>query len=125
MAEIRLIEPTTGEIEYHIKTDLLNPPILKVKLRPITHLDTVDTYADGVRSISGLGLGRALAAIAEWDLTLDGKPLPCTDEVKAKYRPWLNLLLAQHLEESTDDYPVWLASAIVKVAQDEKSFLKN
>jgi hypothetical protein len=127
MSELKMFKVESGWLEFELDTKLpFDPPVIKVRVRMLTDLDTVDAYGDGARKLSAVTLSRALAAIVEWDLVQDGKPLPCTDEVKDEYGPQLKMLLAQPLKALEGaTMPRHLAMEILKAAQDEGTFLKN
>jgi hypothetical protein len=141
MFELKHIKPLSDWLEYRLVTDLLSPPaVIRVRVRPGHGLDATDAVHDGARKPSTITLSWALAVIEEWELpglTMDGKPVPCTDAVKKEYTVQLKMLLASRLH---DDEPVeetkegekpklripkFAASEIVNAALDEKTFLKN
>jgi len=127
MSELKMFKVESGWLEFELDTKLpFDPPVIKVRVRMLTDLDSVDAYGEGARKLSAMTLSRALAAIVEWDLVQGGKPLPCTDEVKAECGPQLKVLLAQPLKALTgEETPRHLAMEILKAAQDEGTFLKN
>lgn len=61
--------------------------------------------------------------VVGWDLTLDGKPLECSEENKRKFFPAiLGLELAGSEGERLDNYLGW---ALVNFAGEQGHFLKN
>ena len=100
---------------------LVDPPIIKLKLRPITDTDLMDAVVDNKIRPSEIMIMRATDAIQEWDLSEDGKPIPCMEEKKRELALFLKLLLTSYLK-SGDDF---LAIAIIRYAQTLENFLKN
>lgn len=114
--------PLTGWLEYPLKGTMLEPPVLRLRLRPIDQYDIIDaTIADGE-----LRAGRTLAAaaekaVAEWDLEgQDGKPLEVTDENKEMY---LRPILGEQLKDKPAG--LLLGIQIVRDARARENFLKN
>lgn len=135
MADLKLIEPLSDWIELRLDTHLLPPPgVLRIRVRPGHGLDAMDAFANGDRKLSSLTLSGALAVIAEWDLTQDGKPWPCTEDIKSRYAVQLKTLLASRIKEDEapavdEKAPVKLAkfaaSVILEASLAEETFLKN
>ena len=139
MSEIKKIEPLTGWIELHLGTDVIEPPVLRVRLRPLAAIDVMDTYAEGgqVRAvkISEVTAAAALRAIADWDLTQAGQPLPCTDEIKSDpgYRDFFKVLLSARVQrrlgpgegEEDAESSEFAALEILRLARTTELFLKN
>lgn len=133
MSEIKHIEPMTGWISLHLAAPaVIDPPLLRVRLRPLTAIDLMDSYSERLSQIT---LGSALAAIAEWDLTDGGKPLPCTDEAKRVHLDFLRVLLSTRVERrigpsGSEEAPAvasprFVATEIQIIAREPESFLKN
>lgn len=126
MADVRIPQPTTDWIEFRLQTRLLDPPVLRVKLRPVSPMDSVDLYADGARKLSDLALGQAINAIVAWDLSRDGVEIVCSDATKSELDFYLRILLAQPLEAvGAEDEPKYLGLDILRIAGDTETFLKN
>lgn len=135
MSEIKKLEPLTGWMDLHLATDIIDPPVLRVRLRPLTAIDMMDAYTEaGVVRLSQLTLASALAAIAEWDLTESGRALPCTDEAKAEHAAFLKVLLASRVERRVGpgdgvvedgEGDRFAATEIQQVARRSENFLKN
>jgi len=140
---------------FTLQTDLIDPPVIKLELTPAGGADTFRRALEIAPSIEGesdvlkmppssqrklLESFVDLAAVVSkhvigWDLTLDGKPIPCTDEEKTK---WLEPLLweivepepeAMGLDPGDDDKKkrkeLWLWSALMDVITERRNFLKN
>ena len=121
MSELKKINPESGWMEFKLGPNaLLQPPVLRCKLRPSSDLENVDLYSEGVLKPSEGTVHRALAAIVAWDLTEGDKPVPCTAEEKeVRYQPF-RLLMAQ-----VTDGGSFLGTEILTAAKDIKNFLKN
>ena len=118
--KVRKLEQLSGWIEYKVKTTMLDPPVLRVRLRPTTPLDMV-----GMASAGGAGfqfgamvVAAARAAVAEWDLSADGVPLEVTEENKV-------LCLTPELMAEVVEGRSYLGLAIVEDSQNRELFLKN
>lgn len=114
--------PLSGWLEYHLKTAKLEPPVIRLRLRPLDRFDIIDATIDE----GDLAVGRTLAAAAskaviEWDLEdQDGKPIPVNQATK-------DVHLGELLGEELKDKPVGtlLGIQIVKDARTRENFLKN
>jgi len=153
MAELKF--PKASVIRtFTLKTDLIDPPILRLELTPASGKDKyknilllAGSVKDGedVKKMSPEAQLRLIDAfeglvpivskhVIGWDLTVGGEPIPCTDEEKAK---WLDPLLWEMVEparpEATFDpgddeekgADTWLWSAIMEIISDQGNFLKN
>jgi hypothetical protein len=121
MAELKKINPESGWLEFKLIADaLLQPPVLRCKLRPSSDLENVDLYSEGVLKPSEGTVRRALAAIIAWDLTDGDKPVPCTAEEKALRYQSFRLLMAQVTEGGS-----YLGSEILTAAKNLENFLGN
>lgn len=119
MANIKRLEQLTGWIEYALTTTLLDPPVLKLRLR---HIDPFDMVTNAVPGDPGFRYGQmtadsAMAAVVEWDLTEGGIPVPVTPENKILY---LRPILAELVTGRS-----YLGFAIVEDAKNRALFLKN
>jgi len=77
-------------LEYELETDLIEPPVLKLKVTPLNRIYSIDSYIGIGNQLKKTTTAQVLAAlildvVQEWDLTLKGKPVPVTDENKRKY----------------------------------------
>ncbi len=117
----RPLAPLSEWIEYRLVTDLLDPPVLKLRLKPITFYSLVDSVGeDGTFKYGKATEEAVIGAVAGWDLDHGGVPIPCTEENKAG---WLRPLLAEKVEGGgAGDL---LAVAIFRDANDRERFLKN
>jgi hypothetical protein len=118
VANIKRLEQLSGWIEYALETTLLDPPVLKLRLRPLDALSMVTNEPAGVSFAFGrFAADNAAEAVAEWDLCVDGVPVPVTPENKMLY---LRPILAEVVEGRG-----LLGLAILEDAQDRKIFIKN
>ncbi len=125
--DIKGIKPTAS-VTYEVAGK--GPLTLEVEFIP---LDAVPDYfppAEEMKKSKRVKFApvvRALLidAIVGWDLTEDGKPLPCDDETKAKYLP---VILGFHVKGKSDpDNPLAnvLGRRLLEFAGDPENFLKN
>lgn len=140
MPEIKRRESLTEWIAYELaETTFVKTPTIRFRLRYLDSLDAADEFMrNGLRRPLAMA-GLAMQAVADWDLTENGKPIPVNDETKAKFlRPLLAEILRTPGEEiseaaaeaeAEDDKPespqLLLAYEIVKDAQNHGLFLKN
>lgn len=118
MANIKRLEQLTGWLEYKLETVLLDPPVLKVRLRPLDSFSMVTTDpGDSSFKYGKFAADNAIEAVVEWDLSLDGVPIEVTPETKALY---LRPILAEPVEGHG-----LLGLVILEDAQDRSLFLKN
>jgi len=115
----RAVAQTSDWRTYELETKLLDPPVLKVKLRPLDAFDLADAMPEDGRLAKGsMVLEGAVAAIVEWDLAEAGKPIPIDPGTKlAVLRP----LMAEKVKDRKE----LLAQAIFIDARDEGTFLGN
>lgn len=111
-------------ITYELETDLLDPPVLKLRLRP---LDGWDQWQ--LAQVDGQELGRAyhllamaITAVVDWDLKDQDKPLEVTEDNK---RAVLREILGEPVKVPEGEKTVMLGWAIVRDAQNRETFLKN
>lgn len=134
MPEAKKLEALTGWITYELEpTDLIEGTAVKFRLRYLDSLDMADAYSRTKGSLLLVARDMAMAAVAEWDLTVGGSPLPVTDETKAAYlRPILGAMLPVTEDDKrraeaagTEPFGLSLAVAIARDAQKRSLFLKN
>ena len=117
----RPMEPLSAWMIYELASDLLDPPTLRLRLRPIDLYSIVDGVApDGSIRYGSATVEAVIAAVAEWDLTQEGVPIPCSDLTKAG---WLRPLLDQPVRGRKQGE--LLAVAILHDARNRENFLKN
>ena len=138
---------------FTLQTDLINPPDIRLELTPAGGRDKQKhvlllagsaTNEEDIKKQSPGDLMKLLemfediipivsAHVIGWDLTLDGKPIPCTDEENAK---WLEPLLWEMVEPARSESAfdpgdeekkadTWLWTTIMKIISDRGNFLKN
>jgi hypothetical protein len=125
MPDIKQINPVSEWITLTLDTDKMDPPVLRVRVRLGTELDSGDAYEEGARKASTFLLAQALAVIVEWDLTLDDKPLLCTEATKREHKDRLWWILAQKITGTDPKSPKFAATEILAAAKDSERFLKN
>ena len=112
-------EPVT----YELETDLIDPPSITVRVRPISKVGLVDAvdFVAGEKEphFSRYVLESVLEAVQDWDLTLDGERLPLNAENK---RAYLWPLLGEKVK---GDGQTLLGLVIFAYAADQSNFLKN
>ncbi len=154
---------------FELKTDLIDPPKVKIELTPASNREKqrylflmagqVEDRADAefIKSLPPGELDKFINALGEsaipivlkhivgWDLTVEGKAIPCTDEEKA--RTWFEDLLWEfvepekpevgQLDPGDDDEDVdeqgqpkkradtWLWTAIMQIIGERGNFSKN
>jgi len=123
MAEIKIkgYMPRSEWVEYELDTDLLDPAVLRVRLKPIDGFMVADELGiNGELKRIGEGVVRlAMAAVVEWDLTKEGEAIEVTEENKALYlRPLLTAVVKNRMD-------MMLGVALVMDAQNRERFLKN
>ena len=118
MANLKRLEQLSRWLEYELETKLLDPPVIKVRLRP-TDAFTLGQAKETWQSNTRMFLEIAIGAVAEWDLTEDGKPLAMGDgEAKAAV---LRPLMSEKLKGKDSI----LGVQIVEDSSDRENFLKN
>jgi hypothetical protein len=115
------MEQISGWIQYRLATELLDPPVLRVRLRPIDVFNIADGIASGGGAKMGAAtLSAAIEAVAEWDLESEGVPIPITPENKSAY---LRPIIAERLEGR--GVGALLGIEILLDARNRDNFLKN
>ena len=121
MAELKEREAISDWIKFDLDTKELDPPVIKLKLRPIESITNVDSWGGNGRLLrtSEVVLQKAMISVAEWDLQVKGKPLPIEDP-RIKQRV-LRRLLGEKLKGSQE----LLGNAIMAYAEELDNFSKN
>lgn len=134
MPEAKKLEALTGWLSYELQpTDLIDGTKVSFRLRYLDALDMTDAVSRNRMSPILGAREMALTAVAEWDLTAGGKPLPVTPETKESYlRPLLGASLVITDEDKrraeaagTETFGLSLAVAIARDSQKRSLFLKN
>jgi hypothetical protein len=123
MGDIKKIEPLSGWASFELDTTVLNPPIVKLKVSPIDLgqvKDVVDAGRGGKFSLVEKEL--LIEAVKEWDISLDGVALPCSEENKRKY---LWLLLGLPVKAKEGETGQVFAHELLAYASDLENFVKN
>jgi len=93
VSTLKRLEQFSAWLEYPLDTTLIDPPVLRVRLRPTDGFDVTDSFGAFDQPLYGRALlGQALRAVAEVDLVVDGKQIVLTDENR---EPVLRPLLAE------------------------------
>jgi hypothetical protein len=119
VANLKRLEQLSGWLTYELETTLLDPPVLKVRLRPMDNYDAAQGR-DVWRSSSRAMLEVALAAVAEWDLTENGVPIPFPSDPAIKAAA-----LRPLMSEKVVGRDSILGTAIFTDSLDRGLFLKN
>jgi hypothetical protein len=115
------MEPLSGWIDYPLESTMLDPPLLRLRLRPIDTYDVTDnSFTDGELRAGRAIVQTAVQAVAEWDLVEGGKPIPVTEETKLAF---LRPILGEPLLGS--EGKLLLGIKIVRDARNRENFLKN
>jgi hypothetical protein len=115
----RPMEQVSGWLEYALESDKLEPPVFRCRVKPVDMFNLIDGYAEGETMRMGkLTLGAVVDAIVEWDLCVDGTPIPLTPENKME---WLRPIIADQVK----DRGTLLGVAILQDARNRDNFLKN
>jgi len=122
MTDVKKIRELSGWLTFELDTKLLDPPILRVRVKPIVMME-------GIRAVLKIGLSEnfhklielqyrlAIECIQEWDLTHKGKPLPCNAETKEKY---LKCLLGEKTKSG-----ILLMQELIIYASELENFLQR
>lgn len=121
MAELKEREAISPWISFELDTKELDPPVIKLKLRPIESITNVDNWGGNGRLLlfSEVVLKKAMVSVAEWDLKVKGKPLAIEDP-RIKERV-LRRLLGEKLKGTEE----LLGNAIMAYAEELDNFSKN
>lgn len=125
MAKLRFSPgaPLSAWITYELANNaLLDPPVLKLRLRPLDAFDLMDVaILTGDFKIGRTAAAAAVKAVAEWDLeSPEGKPIPLEEDTK---EATLTPLLGEQLKGKAPGQ--LLGIQIVKDARTRENFLKN
>ena len=120
MAEVKKrFRALSDWLTYELETDALEPPILKVRVKPIYGIDAVDYAVEGEKmKLSTFIFNSVIEAVQEWDLTENGTPIPVTYENKLA-------CLGRRLSDRIKDSRILLGMEIFIFAADQENFLKN
>jgi hypothetical protein len=115
------MEPTTDWLEYRLVTTQLDPPVFRCRLKPIDMFNMIDGFMAGESSKMGQATIEAVVeAIVDWDLSLEGTPIPLTPENKMA---WLRPIIAEQVEGK--DAGILLGIAILMDGRNRENFLKK
>jgi hypothetical protein len=132
MSELRFPSAAVWK-EFRLKTDLLNPPVIQLLIKPCFKRDIARlVYANRRPIPSGgnealLGLfesqaDHAFKLVEGWELTLPGgEAIPCTDENKKKY---LVPLLWENVEPDPEEKPKEADGETIELGAEETPVLK-
>jgi hypothetical protein len=114
-----------AEVEFRLDTKIIDPPILKLKVKPLDFLIMADIVAEEkmMPKYSRVLIEEVLNCIVDWELTKkDGEKIPVTDENKKLY---LGRLLREPTVSEKGEYETMLIYAIRNFAEKAENFLKN
>ncbi len=120
MAEIKRLIAMSEWLEFHLDSKgLLDPPVFRVRVRPISLMTTYDVKEARTSTM----LKEAIVeAIRDWEFTENGKPVPCTEEAKKDLRETLEAILGAQVEGRPG---VLVGTEILGYAGDMANFLKK
>lgn len=109
--------------EFELDTDILEPPVLKLRIKYIdinerVKFIDVDFQKPNEKAIRFL-YEKAIELVEDWDLSEDGKKIPCTKENKEKY---MRYLVDLNLKDKKD---YTLLRAIIEFASDISNYTKK
>jgi hypothetical protein len=122
--------------EFEIETKLIQPPILKLKIKPTFRKEIINqlyssielgikdstTRKEIIESFKNLA-EYAKKLVIDWDLTDENEqPIACTEETKEK---WLDPLLWEYVKAESGQENKWLWHEIIEIASDLSNFTKN
>jgi len=126
---------------FELETEFIDPPEIRLKLRPILQKDTVirllpyvvkgaDIDDREVQAAFDSTVSLIMDKVLDWDLKLDGELIPCNTEMKTWY---LEPLLWERVKIEEDETPdkkpkktnAWLWYKVLKFASDLNNFVKN
>jgi len=122
--------------EFEIETELIQPPVLKLKIKPTFRKEIINqlyssidsgvkdsaTRKEIIESFKNLS-EYAKKLVIDWDLTDENEqPIPCTEETKEK---WLDPLLWEYVKAEREQDNKWLWHEIIEIASDLSNFTKN
>jgi len=128
MANIKRLIGLSDWLTYRLQTTLLDPPEIKLRMKPISGMAPLDVLAQETKDIraSKIIIDAVLDAVEEWDLAIAGEPLSPTPENKRLY---LTPLLGMRIENpeailEKDKEPL-LGLVLLLYGQTIENFLKN
>lgn len=116
MANVKRLEQLSGWVEYELETTLLDPPVLRLRLRPndsYSLLEMQDKFGSPTRAL----LEAAIESVGAWDLTEGGTPIPIDDKKAAVLRPLMS--------EIVKGRGTPLGVAVYEDSSNRELFLKN
>jgi len=121
LSEFKEREAISDWQEFKLDTKELDPPVIKLKLKPIESISNIDSFnsTGKLKSFSEVVLMKAMDCVAEWDLKQKGKPLPI-DDLAIKER-----VLRRLLGEKLEGEKKLLGNSIIEFSTNLENFLKN
>ena len=116
----RPLQPLSDWLEYALLTSKLDPPVFRCRLKPVDLFSIMDGADGGPFKVGKVTLEASVEAVAEWDLCVDGTPIPLTAENKMS---WLRPIITEPVANRGEG--VLLGTAILQDAQNKELFLKN
>ena len=126
MAEIKVPRASVWQT-FELETAFLDPPKIKLKLTPIISRERLKTAAEmesGTESqdfpfMVDKTINTALEHVTGWDITSNGKAIPCTPKNKERY---LEPLMLEKVKGKPN---VFLVMEIMGFITDVQNFVKN
>lgn len=88
MANIKKLVGLSEWLEYELDSTVLDPPILKLRVKPINGMVGSDVPDENMK-LSAVLIEMVIDAIQEWDIADAGESIPCTDKNKRLHLPFL------------------------------------
>jgi len=120
MGNIKNLNPLSEWLTFELDTDLLDPPVVKFRVRPTSGMSGLNVKAND-RGLSSTFCEMVIDAIQDWDLADAGEPIPCDSAMKQKHAIYLRCLLGARLK----DEGKLLGIELALFAGDTENFLKN
>ena len=129
MADIKKLIGLSDWLTYRLKTTILNPPEIKLRMRPISGLAPLDsTLNPDLKQLrlSKIIIDSVMDVIEEWDVCIEGKPLELTPENKAVYlAPLLGEVIEKSENSTTYEPDVLLGLELLTYGRNLENFLKK
>jgi hypothetical protein len=113
------LEPLTDWIRFEIDTDIIDPPEISLRFRPVNPAVVFDMKGGDQQKYSSYIIEVLVDAIVEWDLRWQDKPYPCTEEAK---RPFIMSIVGAFIKDKPGRM---FGFAALDAASDQSNFLKN
>jgi len=116
MANIKKLIALSEWLTYELETTILDPPILKIKVRPINAMATTDVGIENLK-FGAVMIEMVIDAVQEWDIADEGNPILCNDEMKRLHLPFL-------LSQKIKGKDTLLGIEVLRYAGDIEHFIR-